>query len=73
MDTLTVEQFKRDLPNVLVKWCGKTYTGHPTGRLLPFCHLALCDNGKRRIMGPIFEVSWDTVTRCYNTNRKVIC
>ncbi len=65
---MTVNEFKQELPLLVVKYQGKRYTGRPTGRLLPFCHVALCHDGKKSIMGPIIEFSWDTVTNSYNKN-----
>jgi len=65
---MTIEEFKRELPLVVVKKDGKRYTGRPTGRLNKFCSVALCHDGHKAIMGEIIPFSWEAVTRAYNDN-----
>jgi hypothetical protein len=74
---LSIEDFKRELPNVLVKWENRIYTGKPGGRLCEFCHLAIAYRKEigghwKSTIGPVFEISWKTITRCYNNNKPVI-
>jgi len=65
---MTVNEFKKELPLVMVKRNGKLYTGRPGGRLNEDCSVALWHDGKKYIMGEIIRFSWETVTRAYNNN-----
>lgn len=74
---MTVEQAKRDLPSVQVKWCGNVYEGRVTGRLNPFATVSICGIAEhnrqfiRPMIGPWQHVSWDTVARCAAAGRPI--
>lgn len=65
---MTVNEFKQELPLLMVRKNGKIYTARPGGRLNPFCSVALWHDGKKYIMGEIIQFSWESVTRAYNQN-----
>ena len=65
---MTVNEFKQELPLVMVRKNDKIYTGRPGGRKNKFCSVALWHDGKKYIMGEIVQFSWESVTRAYNEN-----
>ena len=75
--TYTIREIKDDLPLVKVKWHGKLYYGRVTGRLCKFACVSPFQVINRRklistILGPCFEVSWDCIAHCLNTDIPVI-
>ena len=63
---------KQELPNVLIRWHGKLWTGRVTGRLNRFATVSpwVEQSGRRprTIIGPCFEFSWDAVARAASLN-----
>lgn len=74
--TWTPEQVKAELPNVLGKRGNQTYTLRVTGRMLPFACVYVCakveGNLVKPLMGPCFEVAWETLAHSLNTGRPII-
>lgn len=77
-ETWTPETVKRDLPNVLGQRGSKVYHCSVSGRLCKFA--CVCIRGidvertslVKPLMGPCFQVAWETVAHCLNSGRPII-
>lgn len=71
----TIAEVKESLPMVKVIWNGKKYWGAVSGRLNEFASVypyIVIDHRKKlthTIIGPIYHVSWDTITNCINNDK----
>jgi hypothetical protein len=67
---MTVEEVKAELPNVLGTWQGKKWTCRVSGRKNKFATVSPWtrpEHGRlKTIIGPCFEVAWETVAYCVN-------
>lgn len=61
----TIEQVKQDLPDVLVIFQGKTYTGHTNGRKMDFCMVWVPE------LSAHHEFSWTAIQRAVNNNHSL--
>jgi len=72
---MTIEEAKRDLPWIMVKWGRQKYTGRVTGRLNDQASVSvycLIDGRVKHpvpILGPIFHVPWGSVAKSATHNR----
>lgn len=73
---MTVAEAKAELPAISGRWQGKLYGCRVTGRLCAFACVSpdtVVDHGRvRLVLGPRFEVSWETVARCATSGRPVL-
>jgi DNA gyrase/topoisomerase IV subunit A len=70
----TTEKVKQDLPTVRIAvQKGKIRNGYLTGKDSKFATVHIPIRAKDCIVSSVvFQVNWDTVTRCLNENKPVI-
>lgn len=62
----TIDQVKQDLPDVLVTFQGKTYTGRTNGRKMDYCSVWIQELDIHQ------EFSWTAIQRAVNNNHSLI-
>ena len=74
MEKLTVQDVKRKLPMVKVKWLGLIFRAKVSGRKNKFAGVTpMYDSkGKKLKVLATFEFSWEAVTRAVNNNTHLI-
>ena len=63
---MTLEELKRDLPDIKVMYRKKEYSGKIKGRMLDFPQVIIPE------LGIGWEFCWKTVLHCVNNNKAVI-
>ena len=73
---MNVDEVKAILPPVRGIWSGKIWSCMVTGRMNAFATVSphsIVEGGRiRSIIGPCYEVAWETVTQCIETGKPVI-
>ena len=77
VENFTINQVKQLLPMVKVKYNNEYYWARVTGRQCKFACVSpyqKIDNRKliTTIIGPCYEVAWETVTDCINHGRPIL-
>jgi hypothetical protein len=69
---LSIDEVKRELPTVKIRYSGQIWNAKVTGRLNQFASVSPHTRSRGKlvevIMGPIYQFSWESVARAVNSD-----